>query len=94
MANKGKRVEAVAYIRTSSAANVGADKDSDKRQRAAIEGYAKRAGFDLVAEFNDAAVSGADPIETRPGFAELLDRIEGNGVRPSSSRMLPASPAS
>ena len=81
MANKGKRVEAVAYIRTSSAANVGTDKDSDKRQRAAIEGFAKRAGFVLVAEYNDAAVSGADPIDTRPGFAELLDRIEGNGVR-------------
>jgi DNA invertase Pin-like site-specific DNA recombinase len=81
MANKGKRVEAVAYIRTSSAANVGTDKDSDKRQRAAIEGFAKRSGFDLVAEYNDAAVSGADPIESRRGFAELLDRIEGNGVR-------------
>ena len=25
-----------------------------------------------------AAVSGADPIETRAGFAALLDRIEGN----------------
>ncbi len=81
MGNKGKRVEAVAYIRTSSAANVGADKDSDKRQRAAIEGYAKRAGLALVGGFTDAAVSGADPIETRRGFAELLDRIEGNGVR-------------
>ena len=81
MAGKGKRVEAVAYIRTSSAANVGADKDSDKRQRAAIEGYAKRAGFALVEEFNDAAVSGADPIEIRPGFGSLLDRIEDNGVR-------------
>jgi DNA invertase Pin-like site-specific DNA recombinase len=81
MASIGKKVEAVVYIRTSSAANVGADKDSDKRQRAAIEGYAKRAGFALVGEFNDAAVSGADPIETRPGFAALMDRIEGNGVR-------------
>ena len=56
MANKGKPVEAVAYIRTSSAANVGTDKDSDKRQRAAIESFAKRSGFDLVAEYNDAAV--------------------------------------
>ena len=27
------------------------------------------------------AVSGADPIEGRPGFAALLDKIEGNGVR-------------
>src|SRR5271169_1434385 len=81
MANKGKSIEAVAYIRTSSAANVGADKDSDKRQRAAIEGFAKRAGFKIVGEFYDQAVSGADPIETRRGFAELLDRIEGNGYR-------------
>lgn len=80
MTVKAKRA-AVAYIRTSSAANVGTDKDSDKRQRAAIEGFAKRAGFDLVNEFNDAAVSGADPIESRAGFAALLDRIESNGVR-------------
>ena len=50
-------VEAVAYIRTSSAANVGPDKDSDKRQRTAIESFAKRAGFALVDEFTDAAVS-------------------------------------
>lgn len=81
MAAKGKRPGAVAYIRTSSAANVGTDKDSDKRQREAIESYAKRAGFELAGEFTDAAVSGADPIETRPGFTALLDRIEGNGCR-------------
>jgi DNA invertase Pin-like site-specific DNA recombinase len=81
MGKKWKLVEGVAYIRTSSAANVGADKDSDKRQRAAIEGFAKRAGFDLVGEFTDAAVSGADPIESRAGFAALLDRIESNGAR-------------
>jgi DNA invertase Pin-like site-specific DNA recombinase len=80
MASKEK-TKAVAYLRTSSATNVGADKDSDKRQRAAIESFARRQGFVLVDEYNDAAVSGADPIEVRPGFSALLDRIEGNGVR-------------
>ena len=81
MADKGKTLEAVAYLRTSSAANVGADKDSEKRQRAAILAYAKRAGIEIVDEFYDAAVSGADPIDQRPGFAAMLKRIEGNGVR-------------
>jgi len=76
-----KQQPALAYMRTSSAANVGADKDSDKRQRAAIEVYARRDGFDVVEWFNDPAVSGADPIDTRPGFKALLERIAGNGVR-------------
>ncbi len=91
MAHKGKdeksskngRTKAVAYLRTSSAANVGADKDSEKRQRQAITAYAKAARFEIAGDdwFYDPAVSGADPIETRPGFNKLLDRIEGNGVR-------------
>jgi DNA invertase Pin-like site-specific DNA recombinase len=76
-----KGTQAVAYLRMSSAANVGADKDSDKRQRDATVAFAKRSGFVVVDEFYDPAVSGADPIETRPGFATLLDRIESNGVR-------------
>ena len=79
---RGKnRIEAVAYLRTSSATNAGPDKDSEKRQRAAIASFAKREGYELVGEHYDAAVSGADAIETRAGFASLLDRIEGNGVR-------------
>ncbi len=76
-----RSVKAVAYLRTSSSANVGHDKDSDKRQREAIDAYASAAGIEIVGEFYDAAISGADPIETRPGFAALLDRIESNGVR-------------
>ena len=72
---------AVAYLRTSSAANIGQDKDSERRQLLAIQAFAKRAGFDIVGEYRDPAVSGADAIETRPGFSALLDRIEGNGVR-------------
>jgi DNA invertase Pin-like site-specific DNA recombinase len=81
MASKRNPVQAVAYLRTSSAANVGADKDSEKRQRAAIEGYAKRAGIEIIETFYDPAVSGADPVDARPGFAAMLKRIEGNGVR-------------
>jgi DNA invertase Pin-like site-specific DNA recombinase len=68
----------VAYLRTSSATNVGADKDSDKRQRAAIEAFAKSAGFTLVAEYYDKAVSGADRIDERPGFSEMLQSLAAN----------------
>jgi len=80
---KAHYTKAVAYLRTSSATNTGADKDSEKRQRLAIAAYAKNAKFEIAADdwFYDPAVSGADPIETRPGFNRLLDRIEGNGVR-------------
>jgi len=72
---------AFAYLRTSSAANVGPDKDSERRQREAIDAFARRAGFTVVAAFYDAAVSGAEPINERPGFTKLLDAIAGNGVR-------------
>src|SRR5262245_47085631 len=75
------RLPALAYLRTSSTTNVGHGKDSDKRQREAIQSVAKHAGYELVGEFYDAAVSGADPIDTRPGFRDLLERIVGNGVR-------------
>jgi predicted site-specific integrase-resolvase len=81
VADKGKRVEVVGYMRTSSATNVGDGKDSEARQRKAIEGYAQASGAVIVDWFYDAAVSGADPIEVRPGFAELLARIADNGVR-------------
>jgi DNA invertase Pin-like site-specific DNA recombinase len=81
MARKPELTKAVAYIRTSSAANVGADKDRDKRQLAAIERFARSAGFEVVGTYYDAAVSGADPVQSRPGFGAMLERIEGNGVR-------------
>jgi DNA invertase Pin-like site-specific DNA recombinase len=68
-------------MRTSSASNVGADKDSEKRQRAAIEGYAKAAGYVVVDWYYDAAVKGTDVVPARPGFGALLERIAGNGVR-------------
>ncbi len=73
--------KAVAYLRTSCAANVGADKDSDKRQLAAIHAFAKAAGFEVVAAYYDAAVSGADPVTERPGFMEMLSRVVANGAK-------------
>jgi DNA invertase Pin-like site-specific DNA recombinase len=54
---------------------------SERRQREAIETFAARSGHDVLDWFADPGVSGVDPIEARPGFCALLDRIEGNGVR-------------
>src|SRR5262245_55988240 len=81
MTRQREKTRAIAYLRTSSAVNVGADKDSDKRQRAAIEAFARTHGYELAGEFYDAAVSGADPIAERPGFKAMLERIAGNGIR-------------
>jgi DNA invertase Pin-like site-specific DNA recombinase len=69
-------IKAVAYFRTSSMTNVGEDTDTLKRQRSAVEGFAK-----LVAEYSDDGVKGADPVDTRPGFAAMLQRVASNGVR-------------
>jgi DNA invertase Pin-like site-specific DNA recombinase len=74
------QIQAISYLRTSSAANVGDDKDSGSRQREAIGAFAKRSGLDLVASYYDAAVSGSDALEARPGFAALLDFIEVKGI--------------
>src|SRR5262249_5722287 len=68
-------------LRTSSATNVGADKDSDKRQRATIAAFARRAGYDLVGEYYDQAVRGADALDARPGFAAMFEHIAANGAR-------------
>jgi DNA invertase Pin-like site-specific DNA recombinase len=38
-----------------------------------------RDAADLLSDRAD--LKGADAIDARPGFATLLDRIEGNGVR-------------
>jgi Resolvase, N terminal domain len=63
-------VKAVAYMRTSSATNVGTDKDSEEGQRAAIEAFAKRSGLEIADWFYDPAVSG--PILSRRALASQL----------------------
>jgi DNA invertase Pin-like site-specific DNA recombinase len=76
-----RKKTAFAYLRTSSATNAGPDKDSDKRQRAAMAAFAKGHSYIIEDWIYDAAVSGADPINERPGFKAMLDRIAANGVR-------------
>ena len=72
---------AVAYYRTSSATNVGEDKDSRKRQEDAVRAYAAREGIEIVGEYYDAAVRGSDAVSDRPGFSDMLAYIDGNGAR-------------
>ncbi|WP_368507904.1 recombinase family protein [Bradyrhizobium lupini] len=78
---KRQRKPAIGYTRTSSAANVGPDKDSVTRQRKAIQAYANRAGYRIVEWFDDPAIGGSDTIDTRPGFMGALELIATNGVR-------------
>ncbi len=91
------RTPAVAYYRTSSATNVSKprpaspiaeatksvqfDKDSLPRQQEAVRGYAKANRLEIVQEFYDAAVSGADHVQSREGFSRMLDYMLGNGAR-------------
>jgi DNA invertase Pin-like site-specific DNA recombinase len=72
---------AAAYYRTSSQTNVGSEKDSLKRQEEAVRAYAHTHDITVVREFYDAAVSGADPVDSRPGFSEMIAYMLGNGAR-------------
>lgn len=94
MTGKGKqRIEAFGYIRTSSASSVGDGKDSEVRQRKAIESYARAAGGGHSRLVLRCGLSGADPVEARPGFTAALARIAGNGVRTIVWKRLTALPA-
>jgi DNA invertase Pin-like site-specific DNA recombinase len=79
MTRKSSTIEAVAYLRCSGLGQV--DGDTWERQTAAINKYATAHRMKVVDEFRDAGVSGAKELDSRPGLAALLDRIESNGVR-------------
>jgi DNA invertase Pin-like site-specific DNA recombinase len=72
---------AFAYLRTSSATNVGADKDSDKRQRAACEAFAKQAGYAIAGEYYDADVRGDEAVWERQAFAAMMGEMLADGVK-------------
>ena len=66
-------------MRTSSAANVGDGKDSGRRQREAIEAFARHSGH-VVVSGSTTPLSVARPDRHGPRFRALLDRIVSNGV--------------
>lgn len=79
---KGKSgTPAVAYLRCSGLGQN--DGDTWDRQQAAIRKYASGAGLTVADDdwFRDVGVSGTKDLDSRPGLAALLDRVENNGVR-------------
>ncbi len=74
-----KTTKAVSYLRVSGKGQV--EGDGFDRQRDAVTRFAKASGFELVDEYRDEGVSGTKDLESRPGLAALLDRVENNGVK-------------
>lgn len=72
---------AFGYLRTSSMASVGDDKDSDTRQMVAINACAERMGLSIIAWHYDKGITGDMSVEQRPAFAKMLEAIEDSAVR-------------
>lgn len=71
--------KAVTYLRVSGASQI--DGDGFPRQRETCRAYAAANGITVVDEFRDEAVSGTTDADAREGFASMVERIAGNGVR-------------
>jgi hypothetical protein len=82
--NGREKVTALGYIRTSSAANVGADRDSETRQRLSIGRHAALAGVELVGWYNGPPVSRLTPQLARKALMTgRLDEV----ARPTIARI-------
>ena len=69
-------LKAVGYVRVSTPDQVlGID-----AQRAALTAWADRAGVTLLAVYEDRGVSGASPIDRRPGLMSALDALAAHGA--------------
>ena len=73
------RIKALSYLRVSGKGQI--EGDGFERQRTAIARFCKASKHAIVEEFRDEGVSGTKELESRPGLAALLDRIESNGVK-------------
>jgi DNA invertase Pin-like site-specific DNA recombinase len=75
---KPSKLKAVEYLRAST------DKQdlSPDVQRTANRRWAKAAGVEIVATYDDIDVSGATPLDERPGLMEALEalKVQGAGV--------------
>jgi DNA invertase Pin-like site-specific DNA recombinase len=74
-------IPAFGYLRTSSQTNVGEDKDSEPRQKLAINRAAARAGYRIKEWFYDADVRGDIEVSDRPAFMAMTEALASNGVR-------------
>ena len=72
-----KKKKAICYYRVSSEQQ--AMKQSINMQKLRLKKFADEKGYEIVAEFEDEAISG-ESIELRPGFKETLATIEEGGV--------------
>ena len=71
---KCRQTQCMLYLRTSSsAAHVGDEKDSEPRQREKCTAWTRRKGWKVVDEFRYPAVSGADALVLRKGFAICVE---------------------
>jgi DNA invertase Pin-like site-specific DNA recombinase len=75
-----KHIEAYGYLRVSTKGQAKEDKHGYKRQKEAIESFAKRAGIKIIRYFQE-PVSGCKNGDERPAFMELVSTIlRDNGV--------------
>lgn len=70
--------KAVSYLRVSGKGQV--KRGGFPRQREAVAEYAKANRIELVGEYRDEGVRGANELENREGLAALFDKLESNGV--------------
>lgn len=71
--------KALSYLRVSGKSQIG--NDGFPRQRDTINRYAKANGMEVIEEYRDEGVSGTKEMADRAGLADLLDRLESNGVQ-------------
>ena len=70
----------VTYTRTSSATNIGEDKDSRSRQLEHCRRHATAKRYTNCAIFDDPAVSGTDPLIARKGFVAMVHFCQNEKV--------------